>query len=170
MSWTGGEKFHQWLDEMCAKTGSAQQLKVGFLVGATAGWNGPHPLAAIKNLKRTGKPSTIIPGAQPAAYIAYVLEHGCPEKGLPPRPFFSGMFAEKSPTWGKLMSAALKQVGYNAHDALTLTGLKVKEQLQEAINDFSDPGLKQSTIDRKGFATPLIDSHNMINSVDFRID
>ena len=169
-SWSGGDKMNEWLAKMSSRMGAAQQVSVGFLEGSTAGWNGPRPKAASKNLKRTEKPSRNIPGTQPAAYIAFVLEHGYPERGLPPRPFFSGMIAAKSPSWGRLIAAALKTTDYDAYNALQLCGLKLKEQLQQSINDFSGVPLKQATIDRKGFSEPLIDSHNMINSVDFRIE
>jgi hypothetical protein len=77
------------------------------------------------------------------------------------------MIQEKGPTWGALIKAALIANKYDAHKALQLTGLKVKEQLQESIRTGPWEPLKDATADRKGHDVPLIDSHNMINAVDY---
>lgn len=145
------------------------KVEVGFLEGSTAGWNGPRPKGASKNLRRTDKPARGIPGGVSAPYIAAVLNYGNPAMGLEPRPFFDDMVAKQSPTWGRLIAAALKANDYVSYDALTMVGLKIKEQLQLSMVDGAWLPLKDATKNRKGFSQPLIDSHNLINSVDFRV-
>lgn len=166
--WSGGSNLMAKLAEIA---GNARDLKVevGFLEGSTAGWNGPRPKSASKNMKRTDKPARGIPGGVSAPYIAAVLNYGNPAMGLLPRPFFDDMVAKQSPTWGRLLAAALRLNDYDSYGALTLAGLKIKEQLQLSMLDGVYAPLKQATVDRKGFSQPLIDSHNLINAVDFRI-
>ena len=167
-AFTGGSTL---LARMAQMMSVAKDLhvEVGFLEGSTAGYNGPRPKAASKNLKRTDKPSRGIPGGVSAPYVAAVLNYGCPERGLLPRPFFDNMVSKQSPTWGRLLAAALKLNDYDSYGAMTVVGLKIKEQLQASMLDGSYAPLKQATVDRKGFSQPLIDSHNLINAVDFRI-
>ena len=79
------------------------------------------------------------------------------------------MVREKSPTWNALIAAALRNAGYDPRAALKIVGLKVKEQLQQSIVEGEWEPLAPATEDRKGFSTPLIDSHNMINAVDYKV-
>lgn len=165
---TGGSNL---IAKMAEIIGAAKDLhvEVGFLEGSTAGWNGPRPKAASKNWKRTDKPAKGIPGGVPAPYIAAVLNYGNPAKGLQPRPFFDDMVAKQSPTWGRLLAAAMKLNNYDSYDALQMVGLKIKEQLQLSMLNFAGAPLSDKTVARKGFSQPLIDSHNLINAVDFRV-
>jgi hypothetical protein len=166
--WSGGSSL---MAKLAGIVGNAQDFKVevGFLEGSTAGWNGPRPKSAFKNMKRTDKPAKGLPGGVAAPYIAAIMEYGNEEMNLPPRPFFSQMIAKQSPTWGKLMAAALKANNYVSQDALQLVGLKIKEQLQDSLLNGTFEPLQQKTVDRKGFSQPLIDSHNLINAADFRV-
>ena len=145
------------------------KVEVGFLEGSTAGWNGPRPKAASKNWKRTDKPAKGIPGGVSAPYIAAVLNYGDEAHGLPARPFFDDMVSKQSPTWGRLLTAALRAQNYDSYDALQMVGLKIKEQLQLSMLNFAGAPLSDKTVARKGFSQPLIDSHNLINAVDFRV-
>lgn len=160
------KKFDAWAIDLLSKIGGATVVHVGFLEGSTAGWNGPRPKKPGKKWKRTEKPSSSI-NNPPAAYIAWVMEYGDPGHNIPPRPFFSNMINEHSSSWPQLVSAAMRNTNYDSRKALHMIGLKVKEQLQLSIVDGDFAELKQATKDRKGFDTPLIDSHNMINSIDY---
>ena len=167
---SGGEKLAQALSQIAEAISTGAKVQIGFLEGSTAGWNGPRPIGnrIFKSVKARAKADAAKGSSQPAAMVAYQLEYG--NKFMKPRPFFSGMIAKQSPTWGRLIAAALKAQNYNGKAALQMIGLKVKEQLQESIKDFTGEPLKASTIARKGFETPLIDSHNMIDAVDFRVE
>ena len=100
--------------------------------------------------------------------VAFWHEYGT--NRMPARPFFRPMIERKSPTWGKLLLAALKLSKYDTSKALLIAGLKMGEQLQESILALKGPALAQSTIDNKGFDTLLIDSHNMIRSIAAQVE
>jgi len=88
---------------------------------------------------------------------------------IPSRPFFRQMVAKESPTWSAKIGNCLIASNYDADKALEMVGEDVKGALQESIRDFTTPALEQSTIDKKGFSKPLIDTSHMINSVAFEI-
>jgi hypothetical protein len=173
----GMDKLQKALADILAKVAGKPVVKVGFHAGSTAGWNGPRPLnrdaksAKWKKSEAMQARSESIQGSdQPAAYIASILNFGDPAHGLPPRPFWDDWKEQGIANWGNLLAAALKQHDYNAKDALEMCGLRMKEELQLGINTFDGEPLKQGTKDAKGFDQPLIDSHNMINSVDYRVE
>lgn len=174
---TPPDRFTSFCVDLLRKLDGATEVHVGFLEGSTAGWNGPRPMkprkayasaASYKRAKASYKIATSdgSVSTQPAAYIASIHEYGDEAHKIPKRPFFSTMVALKKGTWGKLMQLALKQHGYNAHAALDMVGMVVSEQLKDSILNGNWAPLSKKTADRKGFDTPLIDSHNMINAVD----
>jgi len=85
------------------------------------------------------------------------------------RPFFRQMVAKESPTWAGKIGNALIASNYDADKALEMVGEDVKGALQESIRDFTTPALAQSTIDKKGFSKPLIDTGHMLNSITYEI-
>ena len=48
-------------------------------------------------------------------------------------------------------------------------GLGIKGQLQQSIIETNAPPLAESTVARKGFEKPLVDTSHMLNSVDFEV-
>jgi hypothetical protein len=141
----GGEKLQKKLAELTAKLGKGGTLRVGFLEGATDTDGTSVPMKAAIN------------------------EFGAPSRGIPPRPFFRNMVAAKSDTWGEAVELNLVQTDYDVGKTLARVGEGIKGQLQQSIRDTNSPPLAASTIKRKGFDKPLIDTGNMINSVDFEI-
>jgi len=107
------------------------------------------------------------PGGQSVAEVAAYNEFGT--RSMPPRPFFRRMIVDKSHEWGPAAANLLISTNYDVHKTLMLVGEGVKGQLQQSINDLTSPPLAQSTIDRKGFSKPLIDTSVMINSVDYEV-
>jgi hypothetical protein len=148
--------------------GGSTEVNVGFLEGTTAGWVGPRPKVPGKKWKKTEKPASSITNP-PAAYIAWVMEYGDPTHNIPKRPFFSTMINEKKSSWPDLIAAAMRMHHYDSRKAFETVGLRVKEDLQKSIVEFPHLGTEaeKRTADRKGFYTPLIDSHNMINSIEY---
>jgi hypothetical protein len=144
----GGEALQTKLQEILQKVGENKAVKVGFLEGAT------YP----------DKEHT------PVALVAAIHNFGAPAAGIPPRPFFSNMVAEKSPEWGDQLGALLTENNYDADDALDLMGKGIKAQLQESIRLTTTPPLKPETVARKGFDTPLIDTNHMMDSVDYEVN
>ena len=175
---TPPDKFTSFCVDLLRKVGGSTEVHVGFLEGSTAGWNGPRPMRkrregeSPKSWKRAKASYAVATtegsiSQQPAAYIASIHEYGDPKHNIPARPFFSTMVRLKKDTWGKLMQLALKQHNYDTHKALEMVGLKVSEQLKDSILHGGWEAVSPKTAARKGFDTPLVDSHNMLNAVDF---
>lgn len=148
LDWKGGNAFKKKLAELAHKMGTDRHVEVGFLEGAT------YPA------EPGGKPLSV-------AQVAFWNEFGT--KRSPPRPFFRNMVAKKSPTWGKALAANAKATNFDGEKTLSRMGEGISGQLQQSINEFSDPPLKESTVARKGFSKPLIDTSHMIRSVDFQV-
>ncbi len=144
---SGGAKLEQKLLEIAAKLGTGATLKVGFLENATYAKNG-----------------------MPVATIALIQEFGAPAAGIPPRPFFRNFIAKNSKGWPGGIANQLKLNGYDVQRSLQITGFVLKGQLQLEIRDLKTPPNAPSTIRRKGFDDPLIETGHMLNSVDFEID
>lgn len=145
MAVKGGNKFADVLAALEAKLTSASKVRVGFLEGAT------------------------YPDGKPVAMIAAIQDFGAPGAGIPPRPFFRNMIAAKKGEWPKAIADLLKQNGYDAAKTLEQTGAAIGGQLRQSIIDTNDPPLAPSTIRRKGFSKPLIDTAVMINAIDHEV-
>lgn len=150
---TGGTSIDAKLRQIMAAASTKANLTVGFQNGAT---------------EADGKS---------VALIAAFNEFGVPSKGQPPRPFMRIAIARGSPNWPNNLAVALKRYNYNAAAALSLVGLKIKEDIEQSIRDLTSPPLAASTIAKKsrgrvrkiagvlGPAKPLIDSATMLRSV-----
>jgi hypothetical protein len=102
-------------------------------------------------------------------YVAAVAEANEYGASGPPRPFFRTMIAQESPTWGPKLAGALKHTNGDGKKALAIVGDNIQGALIQSINDFTSPALAPSTIKRKGFDKPLIDSSHMVNSTGSRV-
>lgn len=141
----GGGKFIKALESIATSLSKAKSVQVGF----------------FENAK--------YPDGTSVAMVAAIQNYGAPKVGIPPRPFFSNMIAEKSPSWPAAIEANLKATNYDAELTLERVGQGIADQLKQSIRDTNSPPLKQATIDRKGFDKPLIDTAHMINSVTFQV-
>lgn len=139
----GGDKLEKAFTQLAARLSKPGTLRVGFLEKAT------------------------YPDGKPVAMIAAIQNYGSGH--IPPRPFFSNMVRSKSKDWPKALAPLLKANDYDATLALRLMGEGIKGQLQQSIRDTNTPPLAPSTIARKGFDKPLIDTGHMINSVDYEV-
>ena len=143
---SGGDKLEAALKGLAAKVTTAKQVEIGFLAGATAADGQSIPLRAALN------------------------EFGVPSRNQPPRPFFRNMIAAKSPEWPAAVGQTLKAANMDAAKALDLAGQAISGQLVQSIVGFRDPPLAASTIARKGFDKPLIDTGDMSRGVNHRVD
>ena len=141
----GGSKFQSKLNELTIKLVRTPKLRVGFLEGST------------------------YPDGTSVPLIAAINEFGAPSRGQPPRPYFRNMIAAKKKEWAPAMAALMKANNYDTEKVLNLTGEAIKGQLVESIASLTSPPLKPSTIRRKGFSKPLIDTSAMIGSVGFEV-
>lgn len=143
MKISGGEKLEKRLQEMARNIGKPATLSVGFLEGAT------------------------YPDGTSVAMVAAIQNFGATARGIPPRPFFSNMVADKSPEWPEALGKILVAKNYDASGSLELMGQGIKGQLQQEIVDTNSPPLSPVTVARKGTAKPLVDTGHMLASVDY---
>lgn len=139
----GGDKLEAELKKIAANVKNAASVRVGFLENST------------------------YPDGTSVPLVAAIQEFGAPSRGIPPRPFFRNMIAAKSGEWPKAVGDLLKVNDFDAAKTLNLAGDGIKGQLQQSIRDTDSPALKQSTIDKKGFDKPLVDTGHMLNSVGY---
>lgn len=133
------------LDELARKMAGPRTLKVGFLKGAVYEDGTPLPMVAATN------------------------EFGVPKRGQPPRPFMRNMIAAQSSKWGRMASVLLKQNNLDVDVTLDIMGQEIAGRVRESINNLMEPPLKQSTIDRKGFSKPLIETSFMVKHVEHEV-
>lgn len=141
----GGEDIRKYLENLAEKVSNPGTLRVGFLSGAT------------------------YPDGTSVALVAAVQNFGSPAGGIPPRPFFSNMVSKGRRSWGPVLTKILKENNYDAKKSLRQMGEVIKGELQDSIVNGSYVPLKPETVQRKGFAKPLIDTGHMLNSVDYEV-
>lgn len=143
---TGGEKLQAYLQSIVDKMATAGDqpgVRVGFLEGGEYPDGTSIPMVAVFNEFGTSK--------------------------SPPRPFFRIMIKTKAPAWGSDISKVLKATKYDVAQTLGHMGARIQRQLMQSITDLVDPPNAPSTIARKGFSQPLIDTGTMRNSVAFEV-
>lgn len=118
----GGDRLKAALDSLRAKLTTANVVQVGFL----------------ENSKLSDGVS--------APMVAAIQNYGAPRAGIPPRPFFTNMVADKSPEWGKILAIQLKETDNDPAHALANMGQYIKDQLQQAIIDTASPPLSPITV------------------------
>lgn len=144
-AWRGGDGFRKAMSELGRGLENPPKLRVGFLSGAT------------------------YPDGTPVAFIALIQDGGAPRAGIPPRPFFRNMIAKKQGEWPPAIGQLLVDHDWNVQKVLELAGDAIEGQLKQSILDTNAPPLAQSTIDRKGFAKPLIETSHLINSTGHEV-
>ena len=89
---------------------------------------------------------------------------------VPPRPFFRNMISNKRGEWPEAIAKNLKSTGYDVKKTMGLVGSGIAGQLRDSIIATNSPPLAASTIARKGFDKPLVDTGHMLDSVDYEVD
>lgn len=142
----GGDQVGRKLADLVRSVGESATLSVGFAEGAT------YP------------DGTSVPA------VAALNEYGRPNKGQPPRPFFRRMLKENRDGWADTTAKLLRANDYDAKRAMEQLGAVVAGQLQKSIVDLVDPPLAPSTVARKGFDKPLINTSLMLKSVTHQVE
>jgi hypothetical protein len=140
----GGLKLDRYLREAAEKLGNGKAVKVGFLENAS------YPDSGL-----------------PVAQVAFWDEFGTSK--TPARPFMRTTIANKKGGWGPALAKIAKATNYDAAKTMTQMGGAIQGQFQHAINEWSDPPNAESTVARKGFNKPLIDTAHMIKHVDYEV-
>lgn len=116
------------MKELAKKLDRPGTLRVGFLEGAT------YPDEAHTSV----------------AMVAAIQNFGAPKVGIPPRPFFSNMVKDKSPSWPSAIAKTLKSTGMDVNKTLGLMGEVVRGELQQAIIATNEPPLSPVTVMLRG--------------------
>jgi len=153
----------QALDDIASK--AMAHVNVGFLAGSTCGEHGEASAPEIAFYNEFGTTRRLI---SPKS-IAHESLHAIRTEHIPPRPFFRNMISKRSKRWGKLIAKLLKKYKFNYSQAMAAMGQVVSEELQQSIVNFSSPKNAPSTIARKGFDKPLVDSGNLMRAVNYEV-
>lgn len=142
---SGGDKLQAYLEELAGNLAKGDELKVGFLEGST------------------------YPDGTSVPYVAAIQEFGSPAENIPPRPYFRNMIAENAPDWGDDITKVLKATNYDGNQTLSLMGERINGQLQDSIRNTNDPRNAASTIAKKGFDNPLIDTGHLLSGSSYEV-
>jgi hypothetical protein len=105
------------------------------------------------------------------AEVAMSNEYGVPQKRQPPRPFMRNAL-NKANEWKKTFDFMIKKDFARGGDFKTsfdTLGSVVQGDIKTSIKDLTAPALAQSTIDKKGFSKPLIDTGYMLDAVNYEV-
>ena len=138
---SGGKKLQAALEKIAREVKSSASVEVGFFPDAT------------------------YPDGTKVAMVAAIQEFGAPSKSIPPRPFFRSAIREHAHEWGGQLAGMLRRTEYDVAASLEAVGMVIQGQVQLSIRDTDAPPNAASTIKRKGFNDPLIDTGQMLNSV-----
>jgi len=123
--------------------------------------------------------SAIYESGIPVAYVAAIMEYGCPAKNIPPRPIFGPTVDRCEATWRELakrLGQAVLQGKLTPDQALEQLGLAATGDLAETLINTNEPPLAERTIinreykKRRGFPVgsltkPLQESGYMLSQI-----
>lgn len=98
------------------------------------------------------------------AFVAACNEFGT--STIPSRPFFRNAIAENKKLWKKNLINIYKKEG---EKSFYLIGIKIVSDIRKSILQLEIPPNAPSTIRRKGHDSPLIDTGQMLRSVDHEV-
>lgn len=107
------------------------------------------------------------PNGLHVAQNAFWQEFGT--KNMPARPAMQNAIAEHSAKWPGAMAKIAKANGYDGPRTLALMGMGIKDQIVASITALTSPPLAESTIERKGFDKPLIETGLYQRSIDYEV-
>lgn len=169
----GGEALERHLKTITAKLGKGAAVKVGFFEGEKYSGEPYHfTKARLKQMSPEARAfAQFLQGkrrfAGPVAQVAFWNEFGTAR--TPPRPFMRQTVATKSPRWGNLLGAALRNSHYDVREALNQTGAVMAGQMRTTAENWNDPPNSKLTRELKGFNSPLRDTGLMAKSIDHEV-
>ena len=196
---SGGDKMTKVLAGISSRITKGRQLRVGFLEGATypvgdseefikkmqairlekrvakaanrqtlAGKNAANisPLVRASGVRRARMADFGLTTTLHVAQVAFWNEFGT--KIAPPRPFFRQTIAAKSPEWGDNLAGLVKANGYDGMKILKLMGKLIEGQIVTSIAQWPADNAPL-TVQLKGFNKGLVDSGQMMRSVDYEV-
>lgn len=142
---SGGDKLGKYLDDLAKKLEQNGTLRVGFLETETYSENG-----------------------LPVAQVAFWNEYGT--EFSPLRPFFRSMIEKNKAGWSLAFGNLMNMNNNDVAKVFALMGEGIKDQLTQSIVEFSDPPNAPSTVRRKGFNKPLIETGTMQRATAWDIE
>lgn len=104
------------------------------------------------------------------AEVAAVHEFGAPERNIPQRSFLRSTVDQNKGYIVDIAMAVSNVIsGLSAFVAMARVGDKATKDVTKKIQEGIMPALKPKTTARKGHSTPLIDTEQLINSIDFEV-
>lgn len=97
-----------------------------------------------------------------AALVAATNEYGRPEHGQPPRPFLRTTIRKRGRDWKDVISGEFIH-SQDWDKMLDETAQTVKDDISDTISRWTEPPNAPSTIKKKGFNDPLVDTGNMMD-------
>ena len=107
------------------------------------------------------------PNGTSVAQVAFWNEFGT--KRAPPRPFFRTAIAKKSASWGTILAKGMAYYKMDSAKALAALGTQMQSDIRESLVNWTTPPNAPSTIARKGFNKPLIDTGVMQRKIDYKV-
>jgi hypothetical protein len=141
----GGDRAASKLREIATQLGDAPSVRVGFPAGST------------------------YPDGTSLPLVAAINEFGAPSRGQPARPFMRNTITRHSARWARQAAILLRDNNYDVRRTLELVGEGIKGQMMEEIQTGSFAELASSTVARKGFDKPLIDTGFMWRSITVEV-
>lgn len=106
------------------------------------------------------------PDGTSVATVAYKNEYGF--KNIPSRPFFRQTIQEQKKNWSVLMMDGIA-AGYDLEKCFGLVGTQMQGDVQMSITQWTSPPNAPSTVAKKGFQKPLIETSLMRDSIKYEI-
>lgn len=108
------------------------------------------------------------PDGKRVGKIATINEYGVPEHNQPPRPFMRYTVIKNKKKWIDILQDILPQ-NMNIERSLSILGDVIADDVSQMIKAFAVPPNAPSTIARKGFNDPLVDTGRMRDSVGWKV-
>lgn len=109
------------------------------------------------------------PDGVKVAHVAWINDQGAPHKHIPSRPFFRETVFRNKAIIPQMAASLIKS--NDPETALRLIGEHMVGQFTESVMTWSDPPNAQSTIDQKGFDSPLRANDRLLrNSFTYEIE
>lgn len=87
------------------------------------------------------------------AYVAAIQEYGCPERGIPPRPFFRPTIQQQQKAWADSLHSGVKGVvegNLQPHHVLDAVGAVAEADIKQSISEVRQPPLSPITVMLRG--------------------
>ncbi|GCD60272.1 hypothetical protein NBRC3280_2890 [Acetobacter pasteurianus NBRC 3280] len=183
----GGAKLRAYMRQLERNSETARVARVGFLEGST--YTDGTPVAEIASIQEFGA-SIDHPGGTKYITDAVVGKRGAERIGtrfvgksfqgetkttaahkivIPPRPFFRTAIAKNKQAWADALAASMKDTGMDAATSLERVSDLMVSNIQQSITDWSDPPNAPSTIRKKKYNNPLIDTRTMYRAVAYEV-